>query len=80
MSAFSRSVWISLTLNNALNYSQKFYTDKSDNNDFILHGAWTGPVGKIGNSGIYKIPKNKYKPDINSIKDSEEQLSEKVCF
>ena len=44
-------------LNNALNYSQKFYTDKSDNNDFILHGVWTGPVGKIGNSGHRKFLK-----------------------
>ena len=44
-------------LNNALNYSQKFYTDKSDNNDFILRGVWTGPVGKIGNSGNMKFLK-----------------------
>ena len=57
MSPFSRSVWISLTLNNALNYSQKFYTDKSDNNDFNLHGVWTGPVGKIWNSGNMKFLK-----------------------
>ena len=51
MSAFSQSVWISLTLNATLNYSQKVYTDKSGNNNFILHGVWTGSVGKIGNSG-----------------------------
>ena len=59
-------------LNNALNYSQKFYTDKSDNNDFILHDVGTGPVGKIhvGNSGNIKFLKNSYQPDINSIKDS----------
>ena len=46
MSAFSQFVWIYI----ALNYSQKFYTDKSGNNNFILHSVWTGPVLKIGNS------------------------------
>ena len=42
----------------------------------------TGPVGKIhvGNSGNIKFLKNSYQPDINSIKDNEEQLSEEVFF
>ena len=44
-------------LNNTLNYSQTKYTDKSDNNDFILHGVWKGTAGKIGNSGNMKVLK-----------------------
>ena len=51
MSAFSKSAWISLTLNSTFNYSQNFSMDKSDNN-FTLHGVWTEPVGKIGNIHI----------------------------
>ena len=31
-------------------------------------------------SGLFYYNSNSYEPDINSIKDSEEQLSEKVCF
>ena len=70
MSVFSQSVWISLTLNTTLHYSQKFYTDKSDNNDFILHGVWTGPFGKIGNSGNIKFLKIRINPTSTVLRTS----------
>ena len=67
MSAFSQSFRISLTLNTTLNYSRKFYADKSDNSDFILHGVWTGPVGKIGTSGNIKFLKIHINPTLSSM-------------
>jgi len=50
------SIWISLTLNTTLNYSQKF-TRINQIINFILHSMWTGPVGKIGNSENIKFLK-----------------------
>ena len=57
-----QSLWISLRLNTTFHYSQKLYMDKSDNNDFILQGVWTGRVGKIGNSGNIKFLKIRINP------------------